>query len=205
MNRIGIFVGLIFVLALSGRVGAQDYKQTILEYRKQYIKDLMAEPRLGFKPGDERYFKFFEPDEHYCVWATFTPTPGKSPFKIATHSGKEQPFKEFGYLEFKIGDTPLVLHVYQSVDMMTGMPRNDDLFIPFCDYTNYETTYGGGRYIDLKIYDIKNGRILLDFNKCYNPYCAYGGVFSCPIPPDENRLNIEIRAGDKMYEKFMGR
>jgi hypothetical protein len=65
--------------------------------------------------------------------------------------------------------------------------------------TNYETTYGGGRYIDLSLKDIKEGKITLDFNKCYNPYCAYSDGFSCPIPPSENYLSTEIRAGEKVF------
>jgi uncharacterized protein (DUF1684 family) len=73
------------------------------------------------------------------------------------------------------------------------------LFVPFKDRTNYDATYGGGRYIDLSTKDIVNGRILLDFNKCYNPYCAFADGFNCPIPPDENSLPIEIAAGEKTF------
>ena len=62
-------------------------------------------------------------------------------------------------------------------------------------------TYGGGRYIDLTITDIKNNLIELDFNKCYNPYCAYSDGYSCPIPPDENNLKIKIEAGEKKFAK----
>jgi uncharacterized protein (DUF1684 family) len=77
----------------------------------------------------------------------------------------------------------------------------DHLFIPFTDGTTYTETYGGGRYIDLSVNDIKNGKIELDFNKCYNPYCAYAGGFNCPIPPVENRLPVAIKAGEKLYGK----
>ena len=73
----------------------------------------------------------------------------------------------------------------------------DYLFLPFTDPTNGVTTYGGGRYLDLMIPATKV--VQLDFNKAYNPYCAYSGNYSCPIPPEENHLEIEIKAGVKKY------
>ena len=91
--------------------------------------------------------------------------------------------------------------MYQSVDMLNDAAHKDDLFVPFTDESNYETTYGGGRYIDLSIKDIKDNRIPLDFNKCYNPYCAYADGFSCPIPPKENSLHMEINAGEKVFQQ----
>ncbi len=73
------------------------------------------------------------------------------------------------------------------------------LFLPFTDLTNGNGTYGGGRYIDLEI--PKGDTMVIDFNKSYNPYCAYNGKYSCPIPPKENDLNIAIKAGVKNYSK----
>ena len=70
------------------------------------------------------------------------------------------------------------------------------MFLPFTDLTNGEETYEGGRYIELEIPD-KN-YIVIDFNKAYNPYCAYNYIYSCPIPPEENDLKIEIKAGVKL-------
>ena len=82
------------------------------------------------------------------------------------------------------------------------MPQyRDYLFIPFKDLTNEDATYGGGRYIDAKTTDITSGEMILDFNKSYNPYCAFSDAYSCPIPPDENHLNIKIEAGEQEFAK----
>jgi len=85
---------------------------------------------------------------------------------------------------------------------MTTKEYKDHLFIPFTDATSGEETYESGRYIDLEIKDITNENVLIDFNKAYNPYCAYvSGKYNCPIPPNENRLIVAIRAGEKSFGK----
>ncbi len=74
------------------------------------------------------------------------------------------------------------------------MPRfKGQLFFPFTDLSSGFGSYGGGRYIDLHI--PPSDSILIDFNRSYNPYCAYNGRYSCPIPPRENHINFEITAG----------
>ena len=77
----------------------------------------------------------------------------------------------------------------------------DYLFIPFMDHTNGETTYGGGRYFDVMIGDIMDDKLVLDFNICYNPYCAFSDGYNCPVPPKENHLEVAIKAGEKMFNK----
>ena len=69
------------------------------------------------------------------------------------------------------------------------------LFLPFQDSS--ADSYGGGRYLDIRTGDIRDGKLVLDFNRCYNPYCAYKEGYSCPIPPVENRLPVAIEAGEK--------
>jgi TonB family protein len=76
----------------------------------------------------------------------------------------------------------------------------DHLFFPFTDETNGKETYGGGRYLDLRI--PKSGDdIVIDFNMAYNPYCAYSSRYSCPIVPADNQMNIEVPAGVKYQKK----
>lgn len=189
------------LLLLSGTlsVRAQSYSDSILQFRRHYAEELLADKRAPLKHSQINSLAFFTPDHKYCVWADFTETPGSKPFLVQTHSGKQKPFREYGKLTFSIHDTLLTLHVYQIVDLLNDAAHKDDLFIPFNDLTNYETTYAGGRYIDLTTNNISNGRVLLDFNKCYNPYCAYADGYSCPIPPSENYLHIPIRAGEKLF------
>ena len=177
----------------------QTYADSIAQYRKQYIADLTGDARAPVKPSQAKWLNFYKPDHSYCVWGTFKESPGSVPFMIETHSGKKKPFREYGTVAFAIHDTTMTLHIYQSIDLIKVAGHKDDLFIPFTDETNYDFTFGGGRYIDLSIKDIKNNMLLLDFNKCYNPYCAYSDGYSCPIPPAENRLHIEILAGEKLF------
>jgi uncharacterized protein (DUF1684 family) len=96
------------------------------------------------------------------------------------------------------GDT-LQLTIYQNIDLMNQQGYEDYLFIPFNDLTNGMETYGGGRYLDVQ--QGEGDTLTLDFNKAYNPYCAYNPKYSCPIPPDENKLDVEIRAGEKNFDK----
>ncbi len=84
---------------------------------------------------------------------------------------------------------------------MSDSVYKDHLFLPFTDLTSGEESYGGGRYIDLETTGIINNRLVIDFNKAYNPYCTYSDGYNCPIPPRENDLPVAIRAGEKAFAK----
>jgi hypothetical protein len=88
--------------------------------------------------------------------------------------------------------------VYQNLGLLKNPEYEDYLFLPFNDYTNGNETYGGGRYLDVRI--PKGNTMVLDFNKAYNPYCAYTYGYSCPVPPRGNSLETEINAGIKFEE-----
>jgi len=86
------------------------------------------------------------------------------------------------------------LFLYQDARAFTNKLYKDHLFLPFTDLTSGEESYGGGRYIDLKVPADKT-KIVIDFNKSYQPYCAYTDGYSCPIPPTENFIDYRIEAG----------
>ena len=73
-------------------------------------------------------------------------------------------------------------------------------FVPFTDATSGVETYGAGRYMDVEIPASGVESMILDFNRAYNPYCAYTHYYNCPIPPSENALSIEVKAGEKAYK-----
>jgi uncharacterized protein (DUF1684 family) len=110
---------------------------------------------------------------------------------IQTSTGDEQTYHRIGVVEFEIEGEPAALAVYRS-------PHQDGLFMPFRDATSGQETYGAGRY--LEPVELVGGRLLVDFNLAYNPYCAYSGQYSCPLPPLENWLKVPIRAGEKNYK-----
>lgn len=141
---------------------------------------------------------FFSMDLKWRVTAKLVKTDNAEPFEIPTSSGKTKKYKEYGKLYFKIDGKQQVLTVYQSLALMKNPEYIDYLFLPFRDLTNGKETYGGGRYIDLKI--PKTSEIIIDFNKAYQPYCAYNATdYNCPIVPKENWLNIRIESG-VMYD-----
>ncbi len=176
------------------------FKKEIKKHRKHYKKEFLAEERSPLEKKDLKKLDFFDADESYKVKCTFTRTPKARPFDLATYSGKTKPYVKYGTLDFELNGQALQLAVYQSLRLAKMEEYKDYLFLPFRDMTNDETTYGGGRYIDLKIGDVENVEaIWLDFNKVYNPWCAYSDGYNCPIPPAENQLEVPISAGEKNY------
>ena len=120
-------------------------------------------------------------------------------FEMATYSGITKPYVKYGDLEFELGDTTLQMAIYQSLRLRQMPQYREYLFMPFKDDTNDDTSYGGGRYIDLTISDIQDGKVKIDFNKAYNPYCAYSDGYNCPVPPRANWLEVKIEAGEQLY------
>ncbi len=118
------------------------------------------------------------------------PDDAKDQIQMATSSGDTTLHIRWGQLKFEVGGTPVALTVYRS----TG---GDDFFLPFMDATTGEESYLDGRYLDLPA--AGDGRLVVDFNYAYNPYCAYNPNWSCPISPSENRLSVSISAGEKTY------
>lgn len=137
------------------------------------------------------YFPF---DDNYRIVATFTKDKGKR-FEMPTSTARTPIYRRYGYLDFIIKGTKYRLEAYQNIDLRSDKEYRDYLFVPFRDKTSGKLTYGGGRYLDIRIPE--GDTILLDFNLLYNPYCSYSYRYSCPIPPAVNTLDIEINAGEK--------
>ena len=76
--------------------------------------------------------------------------------------------------------------------------RDGTLFLIFGDQTNGRETYGAGRFLYTPMPDAQ-GRVTLDFNQSYNPPCAFTSFATCPLPPAQNRLDLAITAGEKVY------
>src|SRR5690606_21822283 len=123
----------------------------------------------------------------------FTKIENGKTIPFPTSAQKIKHYKEFGKINFQLNEKPFELTIYQSDPPIEGYENS--LFLPFTDETNGVTTYGGGRYIDLEIKDINDNKIVVDFNKAYNPYCAYSKYYNCPIPPANNYLETEINVG----------
>ena len=150
--------------------------------------------RSPLKPEDIKTFKglsFFPVDSSFVVVSKLKRTNTSDFFEMKTSTTRLSKERVFGILSFTIKGLNYSLKVYQSESSV--LESSDYLFLPYLDATNGITTYGGGRYLDLKI--PKGDSIWLDFNKSYNPYCVYNARYSCPIVPRENLLPIKVDAG----------
>jgi uncharacterized protein (DUF1684 family) len=177
------------------------YIASIETHREHYKQEFLEDERAPLQEEDLPYIDFFAPDADYQVEAAFTATPDAEPFDLATYSGITKPYVQYGWIDFELKGTSLRMAVYQSLRLRNLPGLKEYLFLPFKDATNTLTTYGGGRYIDFKISDIREGKVLIDFNKAYNPWCAYSDGYNCPIPPAENHLEPAIEAGEKNFKK----
>ena len=191
---------LFFLLIVSAGAKAQSYKQLIDKHREEYKADFIKETRSPLKEADLKNLDFYEPDASYKTTAALTLLTDQKPFKMPTFEGTGSEYVRYAKISFNLHGKLLNMVLYRNLGLMTHPVYKDLLFLPFTDETNKHTTYGGGRYIDLDSKTIKNGKIEIDFNKAYNPYCAYSSGYRCPIPPEENDLAIAIKAGEKMYK-----
>jgi len=140
---------------------------------------------------------FYDIDPGYRVVAKLHRTDGSDFKPMKTTTARFANHRIYGVLEFTLNGKKIEIPVYQSKDLLSNPEYKDYLFFPFTDLTNNEGTYGGGRYIDLRI--PSGDEIVVDFNKAYNPSCAYSPKYSCPIVPSENHIDLAIEAGVK-YE-----
>jgi uncharacterized protein len=186
------------LLLISSACSAQDaYKDSL----KAFIKDYVDKHEVV--TGDDRKsLNFYPVNKDYRVIASFERVKNSSWFSMETSGKIKKVFRVYGIIRFTIHDTAITLNLYQSQQLMAVAEYKDQLFLPFTDLTSGEESYTAGRYIDLTFNDILDNKVVIDFNKAYNPYCAYvSNKYNCPIPPKENTLDIAIRAGEKNYSK----
>lgn len=196
-----LILGVLFLLHAaahgqcdsSWREGLSDHWAHLdAEYADSTTSPLTAADRARFT-----HLAHFAFDSTYCVQAVFTPVPDAKPFSMKTSTTRTPVFKVYGTLRFALNGAERALNVYVNEPPDPRYP--DYVFLPFTDLTNGDETYGVGRYLDLQI--PLDPVIALDFNKAYNPYCAYSDGYSCPVPPRENHLTTHVRAGVLKYHE----
>jgi len=163
------------------------------------FKDATTSPLKDKARANFKGLNFFKFDSTYVVTANLIRTPDEKPFKMKTTTDRLPEYVKYGVIAFQINKETYKLNIYRNLDVQDLEDYEDYLFLPFIDHTNGETTYGGGRYIDAKIPD--GNTMEIDFNKAYNPYCAYNEKYSCPIVPRQNYLPVEVKAGVKAFAK----
>ena len=187
----------LFLTLASTSISAQDsIPKDVVEFRTELNRAYSDPEESPLAKEDIPNFKgheFFNFNDTFRVQARFVKIEDPETFEMSTSSGQIRMYDKYARLEFEINGKEQVLYLYQSHRLREMEEYKDHLFLPFKDFTNGLESYGGGRYID---FNIPNGElVLLDFNQSYNPYCAYRDGYSCPIPPEENHLQIKVNAG----------
>jgi len=202
MKKIWLYLFLILI-SCSCQFFQDDYVRAI--QKERLAKDSLfldeSESPLGSEQMKEfEGLKYFPVDEKYRVEARLEKADSIAIIKLQTSTDRLPDYRIYGHVYFKIEGKEFKLTTYQSVDHQKDSLYKNLLFLPFTDNNSTISTYGGGRYIDFQI--PKGDTFILDFNKAYNPYCAYNHKWSCVIPPRENSLNIAINAGEKNYKEL---
>jgi len=142
-----------------------------------------------------RGLAYYPPNPDYRFELELHEHSQKETVRVDYTKGNEGMLIRWGEFRFKIGDVEQTLQAYKSD------PSEQKLFIPFRDATSGKETYAAGRYIDLDPErDLTSeGKWVLDFNRAYNPWCAYSEYYTCPLVPPENWLRVPIYAGEKDY------
>jgi uncharacterized protein len=174
----------------------ESYAKEIKAYQQNYVA---AHEVVTAK--DKKHFRFFPVNRMYRVDCHFERIFDTVGFAMTTSAKTQKHYYKYGRLDFMIDGKEYLLYVYQSKDLMKTEEYRDYLFVPFTDATTGDESYGSGRYLEFYKRDISGNSLLLDFNKAYNPYCAYSPDYKCPIPPKENRLPVAIKAGEMNFAK----
>jgi len=191
----------LVIVAIAGNVFISNYKSSykemIYDWRKQkneYFKNSPDSP-IEYKE-DYTALSYFDPNPSFKTEARLTLLHDSTSFVVNRTDGRKEKYMRYAIANFKLKGKEYNLILLRSLKLK---PEDIMLFLPFTDKTSGELTYGGGRYLDIE--HKEPNKVVIDFNYAYNPYCAYNPRFSCPIPPKENYLDLEILAGEKIYEK----
>jgi hypothetical protein len=173
-------------------------EKRVSEWRKERDQFFKNHQRSPLTPSEKRNFKglkyySFNPQYTFCGPVERFILHINNPKYYATfltNKGINKRYIRYGKFHFSLDGKEYTIEVYKSI-------LSDMLFIPFKDKTNGKDTYDGGRYIDAEV--LPGYKMVLDFNMAYNPSCDYNEKFICVLPPKENMLDIEIRAGEKNF------
>lgn len=196
-------IGIVFMSICCLTAAAQDdFTAEIEAYRKEQNEEFLDPDKSPLTRRQMKAFKghdFYPADKDYRVEARFEPTPESRPFPLGTSKGTTRMYRRIGILHFELKGEEYTLEAYLWVKRFTIPGEKTYVFLPVVDETTSKETYGGGRYLHYE--GIPEGETwTIDFNKLYNPYCAYSHNYECPKVPEPNHLSIPIPAGVKDYK-----
>lgn len=188
-------IGVTIASFLSTGEATDEYIQRIEESRKSR-NGYMISANSPLSKAERSRFKslnYYPIKEEFKVLAVVRPVKKKQPVFIPTTTGESKKYIPYAYAAFKLKGLKERVLLYQ--DWEEENPNR--LSLMFADATSGKATYGGGRYID--VMKGSGNTIVIDFNMAYNPFCHFNESYSCPIPPQENLLEMAIEAGEKLY------
>lgn len=173
------------------------YASVIEKEREDKDRFMRTSPESPFAANPSAFtgLQYYAPDIRYKITADLVGIQNKKPVVLTTNDGSEQRYIEYATAEFDLDGYHNKLLILEVTDVGAFQGK---LFLAFADGTSAGDTYGAGRYLDVTKVPGSN-TITLDFNLAYNPYCAYVSTYSCPFPPAENLLQVNIAAGEKSY------
>jgi|WetSurSiteA1Bulk_404760.scaffolds.fasta_scaffold39148_2 uncharacterized protein len=174
------------------------YIEELMKERKEKDYSLQFDPNSPFNRDTTITFnplKYYEPNPEFIFKSKLIQFDVQDTVAILGTKGETRPAILLGFLELKKDDKVHKINVYKSFGR-TGEPYYS---IWFTDKTTGDETYGVGRYLDFEINDHPEFVYTIDFNKAYNPYCAYSAMFTCPIPRSEDYIDMAIEAGEKNF------
>jgi uncharacterized protein len=167
----------------------------ILDYRRRKDQDFKQSTDSPLPPELKVIFtglEYYPINWNYRFEGPVKRYPNPQKIRMITTSGEIRDAIKYGYIRFVLKGKEFKLEVYRLLDL----DEKNLLFVPFIDANVGKETYPAGRYIDLIEKD--DGLYVIDFNMAYNPSCAYGGSFPCPVTPEENRITVAVPAGEKI-------
>jgi uncharacterized protein (DUF1684 family) len=182
---------------MGDEISDEDYIETIIASRAEAEDYMENDPESPFhKKGDVEFtgLKYFKVNPKYKVKASIERLTSPEPLDIELTNGEIAKYFKYAIATFDLDGMPQKLQLLKPEKYWD----EDWLFLPFYDLTSANESYGGGRFLNLEYTD--QDILEIDFNLAYNPYCAYTDTYRCPIPPADNNITVEVRAGERIYD-----
>ncbi|MFY7908766.1 MAG: DUF1684 domain-containing protein [Emticicia sp.] len=186
-----MILGIIGIMFYS-LSGSESYADTVKKQREKFLQNLMEEkdsPIASLK--DFSGIKYFDADKNFIIDADFKAESAGQGMILMTDSTQTE-IKKAGTATFSVNGKTFTVSLFDE---------GEHLLFPFRDLTSGKETYGGGRFINIPKESLNDEKLEIDFNNAHNFYCAYNESYICPIPPKENFIDAEIRAGEKKYKE----
>ncbi len=184
------------LLAQVGENPLDRREEKIKDFREKRDRFFKEDPHSPLKEIDRKKFKglsYYPIDLKYAMVGAIEryPTEPKPRYvTLATNKATGRKYVTYGRFMFKWEGKASSLQIFRPLG-------GGELFLPFKDKTSETETYPGGRYLSIE--PMPGGKVLIDFNRAYNPFCQFNDKYTCPYAPEENWLGIDIRAGEKRF------